>query len=448
MGKSTKSFSRVNRQALVIFSALALTFIAQLVWWVIFQFAVIEKRYDDYLTFANERKAELVERFEPELAFGRSLLEPPPSIPHLEWLISIESAIEQSKIVEAVIYFDSAGLAEVAGEQTLSSFAIGSADGRVVVHMDYTLIKRTALAGNPKLSFYPPDDLYSPLDTSDFPLDSVQVASYLEERDSSIRMHLGEGGFFVALIIAGLALIYRALARSEESRKMQENFLMAVTHELKTPLASLKLSIQGLRRGKFDSTRAEKANQMVDVDIERLDSLITDLLDAGKDVRGRVANPPALNLSEFVSEYFNSRETEFAQRGVTLSGLNELASAPTVLIAGADLKRTLDIVIDNAIKFGGENPTIKISAHSGSRQAELRVRDSGVGLEPDEISRIFDRFYRVGSELTRSRPGVGLGLYLGRQIMRSYGGELQAESAGLNQGVTMVLSVPLAEKNS
>lgn len=452
MSGSGSSFSRINRSALIIFSALALTFIAQLVWWVIFQFALIEKRYDDYLAFAEARQLELVARFEPELTFARSLLTPPDTTSGREWLFHIQSAVMQSALLESVVYLDQAGSPLYVGQPTARSHLQSGPEGRAVVNVDFTVIDSAARAGNPKLTFVAPEKITTELSVANFPLDSAQAAEYLDERETSIRMHLAEGGFFVALIFAGLALIYRALARSEESRRMQENFLMAVTHELKTPLASLKLSLQGLRRGKFDAERTEKANQMINTDIDRLDSLITDLLDAGKNVRERTTRPQALDLRAFVRDYFDQRGKEFSQRKVSLSLFAETTeqglNSPTVLISGEDLKRALDVVVDNAIKFCGENPQLTVELRKKSRNVELCVSDNGIGIDSDEVSRIFERFYRVGSELTRSRPGVGLGLYLGRQILRSYGGDLRAESSGVDQGSTFTLSLPSAEKTS
>ncbi|MBN4076595.1 HAMP domain-containing histidine kinase, partial [Gemmatimonas aurantiaca] len=307
-----------------------------------------------------------------------------------------------------------------------------------------------ARAGNPRLTFEAPKKITTLLSIENFPPDSSQSAAYLEERDSSFRMHLAEGSFFALLIFGGLALIYRALARSEESRHMQENFLMAVTHELRTPLASLKLSFQGLLRGKFDAERAQKSNEMIETDIDRLDSLISDLLDAGKDVHERKMKPQTLDVRTYVSEYFAERENEFARGGVTLALFANTSGSqsyqPTVRMGSADLKRALDIVVDNAMKFGSDEVQLNVDLASVSSFVELSVSDNGIGLSPEEFPRIFERFYRVGSELTRSRPGVGLGLYLARQILHAYGGKIRVTSEGLNCGATFILSLPLAEK--
>jgi len=239
---------------------------------------------------------------------------------------------------------------------------------------------------------------------------------------------------------------------------MQENFLMAVTHELRSPLASLRLGIDGLHRGKLSDVNRRKVAKMIDADLDRLGYLIDDLLEAGRSSHASATSEDIVDVRQFLSRYFTDRKEELESRKVRVtldipdSSTDSKASAaqpPMVRISNGDLTRCIDIAVDNAIKFSDSDARIDVSLVYDESNVLIAIQDHGIGLEKSERKRVFERFYRVGNELTRTRQGTGLGLYLAKRIMESYGGTVSIDSPGVGHGSTVVFSLPkCVERNS
>lgn len=443
---------KVNRHALYTFVALSVIFVAQLSWWAIFHVRVVDQRFAEYQDYSASRGRELALALAPEYEAARDLLLLESSLLDQRAADSLTRALARNRFVGGVVVTDQAGdtVFRYGSEGGDAGARIAKEGTTIVVALDYSAARKLAGAFAPRLSFVPPHPdsvFFAGLSAANFTPDSADFASHLDDRESSRIMTFWEGGFFLALTALGLGLIFRALVRSEEARSMQENFLMAVTHELRTPLASLKLSVQGLRRGKLPGERAEQVNQMIDSDLQRLEGLISDLLEAGKAHKERVVRPEPVPLAKFTRSYFASRDTEMRHRGATVTLELEPAKSAEVYIAPHDLKRALDIAVDNALKFSDGNPELTVSCGTTKDRGFITVRDRGIGIDRENLERVFDRFYRVGNELTRARPGTGLGLYLAREILRAYKGEMSIDSAGIGQGTSVTLTIPQASNS-
>ncbi|MFQ5606710.1 MAG: sensor histidine kinase [Candidatus Zixiibacteriota bacterium] len=442
--------SRISRHALVIFVGLALLVVAQLAWWIIFQFGMIDTRYSEYISYADSRRQEILALLAPDFeAAGNLLMVDFWDLAGARARDSLRLALKANRFVASFNVID-------LERDTIFSFGRPAVDagarirrGDLIVSLtlDYTAARDMAGAAAPRLMFAPPprdSPFFLSLSQENLLPDSQENARFVDERASARTMLISEGAFFVALTLIGLGLIYRALLRSEEARRGQRNFLMAVTHELRTPLASVRLALQGIGRGKLSEENSRRALSMIDSDLMRLDRLIDALLRAGKSPRAESARE-RVELGRFITDYFAHRHEEFAGRNVTLT-LDRVDRNHFVTMPTEDLRRALDIVVDNALKFSEPEPQISVALESVSNSIRLSVTDNGIGIPPDEAPRVFDRFYRVGNEMTRRTSGVGLGLFLARRMMRASDAEIEIQSRGVGQGTTVTFTFTASQE--
>lgn len=280
------------------------------------------------------------------------------------------------------------------------------------------------------------------------------LAELERERRSHVNQYRWEGAFFLAVLLAGVWVIRRALLQERELRLRQENFLAAVSHELKSPIASLRLAGDTLRRPQLSGERRQQLLDRNHRDLDRLEELVVKLLDTSRVEAGRVELAPAdVELLPLVQRLVEDLET--GTRGMLVGDsdrkLRVNVDCPEGLIVRADavaLETILRNLLTNAVTAvsGVEEPEISVSVSrsansassvsSGSATEEitLEVRDNGVGFEPVEAERLFEKFYRPGSELQRSTKGTGLGLYLVKRFAELEGGSVTASSPGPNEG--------------
>lgn len=236
---------------------------------------------------------------------------------------------------------------------------------------------------------------------------------------SGAVMVLGEASVFLALLLLVMWLTYRAVRRDLRMASAQRNFLLAVTHELRTPIAAVKLQLQTLARHGLDETQRSSLLTTAAQETERL-SLLTDkvlMATAGED--GLRLRPERTDVADAIRAAVDQARSTFAQDHVL-----ELR-APQQLHAIADaraLRSVLDNLIENAVKYSPLGSRIEVEVESDATTWRIMVSDEGPGIPEKERERIFERFYRAGSEETRERPGTGLGLYIVKQLMdRAHG---------------------------
>ena len=249
-----------------------------------------------------------------------------------------------------------------------------------------------------------------------------------------------------AILIGGLAINTTFLIREIRKSEQHDAFIHAVTHELKTPLASIKLYLQTLQQR--DLT-ADKQHELIDTmldDSERLQLTIDQILLAGKtgDAR-RVDNPTDVDVSDIVDEC------------VTLAGKrHHLVNGEVRLVGRAphgafvvkgdrdELVAAVTNLVDNAIKYSGERVKVGVEVvRTGARRVAISVRDQGIGITSQELKRVFRRFYRLPAALQSRVRGTGLGLSIVLAVARRHGGRAYAESRGSGQGSTFTLELPL-----
>ena len=250
-----------------------------------------------------------------------------------------------------------------------------------------------------------------------------------------------------AVLIAGLVLNTAFLIREIRTTEQHNAFIHAVTHELKTPLASIRLYLQTLHQRDVDPTRRKEFLETMLADSARLQSTIDQVLLAGKTgTATRVANPIDIDLAEVVGECV----TVAGRRHHLIDGevvvIDRLPEGEDAVVMGdrEELQAAVTNLIDNAIKYSGERVRVAVEVVKlGARSVAINVRDQGMGITRDELKRIFRRFYRIPGALSARVRGTGLGLSIVRAVARRHGGRAYAESEGAGKGSRFTLELPL-----
>ena len=255
------------------------------------------------------------------------------------------------------------------------------------------------------------------------------------------------GFLLFAILIAGVVLNTVFLVREVRRNERQDSFLNAVTHELKTPIASIRLYLETLQRHPGDEPQRQKFYAIMRQDTDRLLGTVEQVLKAGElGQRQRIQQRQRVELHPLVAECIT---TVLLRHHLEPSAIT-LADIPGIvrLYVNAnpeDLRTAVLNLLDNAVKYSPNGVHIHCRiAIERYTWAALTITDTGLGLDPRELTRIFKRFYRAASNDQVKIKGTGLGLFLVRTIARQHGGAITAQSAGANQGATMTLTLPLA----
>jgi two-component system phosphate regulon sensor histidine kinase PhoR len=254
---------------------------------------------------------------------------------------------------------------------------------------------------------------------------------------------LAVGSVMFALVLTGVIVYLVWSIQQIDLNRRQSNFLDAVTHELKSPIASLKLYLQTLnRRSLPDEQRTQFYSSMME-DVERLDRTISQLLEVAKLQQDRSFQdkPEWIRVDEIVGKISQKLCDEHAynpddlQLDVPACELNALRSDVEILVRN---------LLDNAIKYAGSPPEVSVSGTISSDEKELRLvfQDNGNGIPRHLRRAIFKRFYRVGDELERSKPGTGLGLFLVRAFVKRMGGSIHVDDSTKQRGSKFVVQIP------
>ncbi|HEY6972320.1 MAG TPA: HAMP domain-containing sensor histidine kinase [Candidatus Angelobacter sp.] len=252
------------------------------------------------------------------------------------------------------------------------------------------------------------------------------------------------GIIFFGVIIAGLVLNTIFLVREIRRNEQQDSFLNAVTHELKTPITSIRLYLETLERRQLDESQRRNFYRMMLEDADRLLGTVEQVLKAGE-VRGsnRRKNWQDVNFSRIVAEGLELARVRHALPPTALHFATTPPEDMTVLGNPVELRTVVANLLENAVKYSGPERDIGVDISAPDLDTVfLRIRDNGIGIARPELKRIFRRFYRVSNHSTDQVKGTGLGLFIVRSIVRRHGGETFAESPGEGRGSIFTVRLP------
>lgn len=255
------------------------------------------------------------------------------------------------------------------------------------------------------------------------------------------------GIIFFALIITGLILNTIFLVREIRRNEQHDAFLNAVTHELKTPIASIRLYLDTLRSRELSPAKRAEFYEVMVADSDRLLTTVEQVLEAGRTREGgRRIDRSAIDVEELLDGAIALVRTRhnLDEGSIRLAPPSEKID---VIGDRAELETAFINLLDNAVKYSSGKAKISIRAKRSAlkRKVDVVIRDSGRGIEPDELKRIFKRFYRAGGDPAGERKGTGLGLAIVKSIVDKHGGRVWAESRGRGSGSTFFVQLPTGD---
>ncbi|MBD3298530.1 MAG: hypothetical protein GF341_07750 [candidate division Zixibacteria bacterium] len=453
---SSTPLQETSRRTTVIFWIMTALFTAQMVWWIVFQVSSSDERLalnKSQLELQRHRALEAwrdrVHALEDSLTAAWSEFDTPAAlsvaVSHLDgWrTVGYRRRNEQSIIAT-----------NPSEGKPIGQLAIPVAAGIATITLDALLMHQLCAQQFPTVEYTPvsdtgrePDDAVT---IDHLAISADALAEIEDEQRARLRMFVGEGAFFLLLIAAGAFTIHRALRRTREFERRQQNFLAAVTHELKAPLASIRLYGETLSTHTLPEEKYRECLDRINQDVDRLQGMIDDTLEAGVFAkRAFHLHREERDLSVCLNRYIEMYEGRAGRAGVEIE--RDLEPGVIVSIDDAQLRRAIGAVIGNAVKYthlSESGRTVSVALTARDRRAIIRVADEGVGIDPADQRRVFERFYRSGDELTRRVSGSGLGLYLAREIIEAHKGTIALRSDGIGRGTTVTIELPVVRSGA
>jgi len=257
------------------------------------------------------------------------------------------------------------------------------------------------------------------------------------------------GIVFFALIIAGMVVNTIFLVRELRRSEQHDSFINAVTHELKTPVASIRLHLETLQRRDLPEPRKQEFYKVMLSDADRLTETVEQVLRAGRAGDKRAGKDKAdVDFGQLVRNCMESIRTRYHLPAEAIRYEEALSNGSGVHVRGnsEDLRTAVSNVLDNAVKYSGDHIDVRVRLETpDEKRLVLSVQDRGVGIGQDDLKRIFKRFHRVTPRALAHVKGTGLGLFIVKAIAKKHGGTAFARSAGEGLGTTVFIELPKLE---
>jgi signal transduction histidine kinase len=254
------------------------------------------------------------------------------------------------------------------------------------------------------------------------------------------------GIVFFALIIAGMVVNTIFLVRELRRSEQHDSFINAVTHELKTPVTSIRLHLETLQRRELPHAQRQDFYRLMLSDTDRLTETIEQVLRAGRAGDKRAGTEKReVDFRQLVHDCVEATRIRHHLQPEALRFEESSSNSDGIRVRGSaeDLRTAVSNVLDNAVKYSGDNVDVQVRLETpNEKRIVLRVQDRGVGIPAEDMKQIFKRFYRVTQRSLSHVKGTGLGLFIVRAIAQKHGGKVFAESEGEGQGTTIVLELP------
>jgi signal transduction histidine kinase len=283
-----------------------------------------------------------------------------------------------------------------------------------LVFWGISLNKQSAIIVNNEL-----DALHSHIDSVANPVSYKAAYQKIKEREHTRkRQYLGEGATFLAIILIGAGVVYSSIRSNHLVARQQRNFILSVTHELKSPIAAIKLNLQTMARRKLNEETQEKLIQRSVEESNRLDDLCNNLLLASQmESRYFKPTPEKIDLSEVLSDCLHAYQQRSDHQFILQAEENCHTLGDPLL-----WKLAINNLLENAVKYSPSASEIMARIYRQDEDLILSIADQGIGIQDEEKRKIFKKFYRVGNENSRKTKGTGLGLYLTAKIIEQHKG--------------------------
>ena len=255
-------------------------------------------------------------------------------------------------------------------------------------------------------------------------------------------MIFGEASVFVFTLLAGLWFIHRSYARQVQAGQLQRNFLLAITHELKSPIASIQLVLETLMKRKLPKDKADHLANTALQENERLLQLVENLLLTAKLDTSFQPHFEETNPDELFLELIAKAKRRHPQ---AIISYKKKGNVPLVKLDRSGMALLFNNLLDNAVKYSDNRPVIHIEISADRHHLFLTFTDQGPGIPAGERKKVFEKFYRIGSEETRKTKGTGLGLFIVYQIVKAHKGRIKIRDnrpRGARIGIELPLNTP------
>lgn len=278
---------------------------------------------------------------------------------------------------------------------------------------------------------------------------TIQARARIDELADRLGVTVGNVHWAVLAVGCGLAalliteLTSQLASRVAEARyaRKQEEFISMVTHELKSPLAAIKLHAQTLQSSEVDGEQLDRSLGFILQQAERMGTLVDDVLESSRLVaRQKRLDLEPVPLGEFFPAYFEEVRPRIESYGVRLSA--HVEDEAVVEATEEALRRLMDNLLENAARFSEDGAEVRARVDVDGDRAVIEVEDDGIGIPKKELSKIFDRFYQVGQEVDGRRKGTGLGLFIVSGLVREMGGTVHAVSHENRPGTRFRIELP------
>lgn len=264
----------------------------------------------------------------------------------------------------------------------------------------------------------------------------------LEKRKKA--QYLGEGITFFLLIMTGAVFVFRAVRRELKISEQQQNFMIAITHELKTPISVAKLNLETMQKRKLDEQQQQRLLQTTLEETNRLDALCNNMLLSSQiEAGGYPFTNEETNISELISKCVQDFITRYPQQIIESHIVRDIFINGDRLL----LQMLTNNLINNAIKYGSKKLPVTVVLTEQDNKITFQVKDLGMGIAASEKAKIFNKFYRVGNAATKTAKGTGLGLYLCKNIAKQHHANISVTDNSPTGAIFTVILNSSIEKN-
>ncbi len=256
---------------------------------------------------------------------------------------------------------------------------------------------------------------------ADDPAYLLKIEEITDAEKRKTARNIGEGSIFLLVILIGAAFVYRTVRKQIKMTQQQQNFMMAITHELKTPIAVAKLNLETLQKHKLDEAKQQKLITATLQEANRLNTLTNNILISSQlEGGGYKLLKEELDFSSLTATCVQDFHSRFPERTFNAAIAADIDIAGDALL----LQILVNNLLDNAIKYAPKESAIDISLQKNDTNVFLKVTDKGPGIPDEEKKKVFERFYRIGNEQVRKAKGTGLGLYLCKKIAADHNADI------------------------